>query len=178
MKALKVTVLACALLSSPFIYAADSMFGLKLNGDLNPDLIMKGDDLYILNLKPDLIGYRVNPTQPSPDFENYYVGMKDNKIKQITAIGHEDVGPIDSDKLESGEPNEMLDGELLKYQTIKEQLSSQFGDLNENTSKYAYFQNSTWLGDDIYLKLGTSLSANDDNDINHSYTIRVDLGTK
>lgn len=178
MKFLTTTVLSLSLLSSSLLYAADSIFGLTLNGDLNPDLISKSNDLYILNLKPDLIGYKVNPINPSPYFQNYYVGMKDNKIKQITAIGFEDVGAIDSDKLESGEPNELLYEQLQKYQKIKEELSTKFGSLDENESKYVYFPSSTLLGDDKYLNLGTSLSSNDDNDINHSYTIRIDIGTK
>jgi hypothetical protein len=178
MKFLTSTALVLSLISSPSLFAADSMFGLTLNGDLNPDLIVKSNDLYVLNLKPELSGYKVNPTNPSPDFQNYYVGMKDNKIKQITAIGYENVGAIDSDKLESGEPNELLDVQLLKYQTVKEELTSKFGEFTENQSKYAYFPNSTLLGNDFYITLGTALSANDNNDINHSYNIRLDMGTK
>lgn len=173
---IKTIILVTTLLLTPIVHAG-GLFGVDLDKTLNPDLIVQSNDLYVLNLTPDLIGYKINPPNPSLNFKDYYVGMKDNKIKQITAIGYADVGAIDSDKLESGEPNENLSKQLIVYQVVKDDLSTRLGELVENNSKYVYFPSSTLIKDNTEISLKTSLSAKDDKDIEHFYNIRIDYKT-
>lgn len=174
---IKTITLVTTLFLTPIVHAGD-LFGVALDKTLDPDLIVQSNDLYVLELTPDLIGYKINPPNPSLNFKDYYVGMKDNKIKQITAIGYADVGAIDSDKLESGEPNENLSKQLIVYQVVKDDLSTRFGELVENNSKYVYFPSSTLIKDNTELSLKTSLSAKDDKDIEHFYNIRIDYISK
>lgn len=174
---IKILLFLSMLQINNFTYAKE-IFGLELNKKLDESLIIPNDDLYVLNLDKKLKGYRINVPKPENEFSNYYVGTDNNIIKQITAIGYEDIGEIDSEDLELNSYNENLSKEVIKYNKIQEKLNKNFGTLSNNKTKYIYFPSSILIKKDFSLSLKTGLMANDDNDIEHSYNIRIDYKTK